>query len=174
MDQCLFVKSKLWAKFHGGYLNDKLYAFLTSFFQIHLFVQKRHPYFFASVNSVHATETKHRKLSCEGPLFYNNWRLKWSWLNFNRVLQGIPSPPVPRLKDQREFSSMVSLSLSLLSILSLFLPPLLFPSSTPLVLNSQFQSLSSSWAFVSLLIQVSPTFCCFLSLPSPSALWNLY
>lgn len=45
-------------------------------------------------------------------------------MNFNRVLQGIPSPLVPRLKDQREFSSMVSLSLSY----SLFLSSsLLFP-----------------------------------------------
>lgn len=44
-------------------------------------------------------------------------------MNFNRLLQGIPSPLVPRLKDQREFSSMVSLSLSLSLSSSSFFPP---------------------------------------------------
>ena len=84
-------------------------------------------------------------------------------MNFNGVLRGIPSPLVPRLKDQREFSSMVSLSLSCLLARSCSpSSPLFFPSTSPLHFWTPFfQSFPpSSRAFVSLLIPpcVSRTF----------------
>lgn len=128
-----------------------------------------------------ATEHKQRKLSFAGHLLYNNWKLKWGWVNFNRVLRGIPSPLVPQLRDQREFSSMVSLSLShsLLLILTPFLPfsssslPILHSPSF-LILNSLFQSVPSSWAFVFLLIPFCVSHFLLFFFPHSVSLWNLY
>lgn len=130
---------------------------------------------------VRATEHKQRKLSFAGHLLYNNWTLKWGWVNFNRVLRGIPLPLVPQLRDQREFSSMVSLSLSH-SLLLIFAPFLPFSSSSLpilhspsfLILNSLFQSVPSSWAFVFLLIPFCVSHFLLFFFPHSVSLWNLY
>lgn len=122
-----------------------------------------------------------RTQSFAGHLLYNNWTLKWGWVNFNRVLRGIPLPLVPQLRDQREFSSMVSLSLSH-SLLLIFAPFLPFSSSSLpilhspsfLILNSLFQSVPSSWAFVFLLIPLCVSHFLLFFFPHSVSLWNLY